>query len=1009
MKKLKNIFFNNSNTAALMSTVLLLSFPIMAKEKEDVLQNLKYSNDEQANQQKAIQTELLVNKAEQQAVQQIQKLLRKYKGTPLEVDMMFRLAELYMRRAKSALFFEVNKQDGVAASFIPKKLKSKSSKGYVSKAIGIYDSIERRFKNYGDMDLVLFNNALASQQISNEKKAEDLYWKIIKRYPQSPLVPDAHLAIGELAFKQKRFQHALNHFNAVKKYPDSRVYPYGLYKAAWTYYNLHDAQAGMKELEAVVAYGVYVEKEKIDARLDLRKEALADMTIFFEDVYTPDKAYDYFKSQAGNLPYSEYILKLGHIYDRHSAYKNLEIVYLEFTSRDPYNANIPQVRDELVWNYENMKKREFAVKQLKSLHDVCQSDSKWLSKNTADLQTDIEKQAVLSECLSKLDHTSIRLAQKWLRLWDKNPTYPVFADSSEEAFRIYLDHRQVTDEYRKARYVYAELLFKRNKFRLASENYYQAAQDFIEDKANKTLLHDSSYAAILSLEKAVEVEKSKWKEQDEKQFKLLVGFYVKHQPKGQYRLDVEFKLALIAYEKGRYLEAGQTFQRLGKQFAGTSKGLKAQDLYLDILNIKKDYALLKDYAKELLGNKKGLSETRGLKLKQVYEESYFLLVQSFDEKEEFTKAVDGYKAFAKENSSSKLAPKAWLNAINLYYKMGALNQGAEAAESYYRMFPQTPETKSTLIKAASVYEQIGQLKKAIRVLNQLASIDKEKTDYWTNLAADYLVLSEQPQTATQFYEKVVSSQGSSKKERVHALTQLVDLYSKDKAKVYNKKLHFKYLDLLYRSNEQPFSGEAYLEIVNDIYESKDFPNAFSAAKQLLSLKGNSNKVNARARYIQAEILRHEFESQSLKSNVERVALVIQLKTQRLDKAQQAYQSAIRYSDPSTTIDALEELAALYRSYVVSLREMPVPKDLPEDAVAAFRSEIENLAMPMEERSIETLNQAYENAKKFAFYDGRVDKLKKQLDRYNLKPNFLSEYEVELPSYELPTYFVGVPK
>ena len=74
-----------------------------------------------------------------------------------------------------------------------------------------------------------------------------LYKQLVAKYPNSLLVPDAHLALGEIAFGRNQFPAALAHFDAIREYPKSRVYPYGLYKAAWTHYNMRDAAKGLEE------------------------------------------------------------------------------------------------------------------------------------------------------------------------------------------------------------------------------------------------------------------------------------------------------------------------------------------------------------------------------------------------------------------------------------------------------------------------------------------------------------------------------------------------------------------------------------------------------------------------------------------------------------------------------------------------------------------------------------------------------------------------------------------
>ena len=111
------------------------------------------------------------------------------------------------------------------------------------------------------------------------------------------------------------------------------------------------------------------------------------------------------------------------------------------------------------------------------------------------------------------------LAKKWLKAWKKLPSDTTYADASEKAFDIYLAIPGRHDDYRQSRFAYAELLFSRPKFREASTEYAIGRQDGAAGK----LTHDASYAAVLSLEKAVG---EKWSNEDEKTFHELAQQYV---------------------------------------------------------------------------------------------------------------------------------------------------------------------------------------------------------------------------------------------------------------------------------------------------------------------------------------------------------------------------------------------------------------------------------------------------------------------------------------------------
>ncbi|MGE0528950.1 MAG: tol-pal system YbgF family protein, partial [Bdellovibrionales bacterium] len=304
--------------------------------------------DERGNEIKSLKAELLVSTAEKKAIQQAQKLLRNYRGTPLEPELEFRLAELYMRRSKTDRFFEVHRESETVVRLAPRLVKTASSRTNVVKAVDTYSRIQKKFTQFPQMDLVIFNHAFARQILDQEKQAETLYNELIAKHGRSPLVPDAHLAVGEIAFQRGQFPAALEHFNAIRKYKNSRVYPYGLYKAAWTHYNMRDARKGLKTLEEVVEFGRHVARNKLESRLDLRKEALADMTLFYEDVYPSNQAYDYFRAQAGEAEVGPILLKMATLYERHSRFEDQRVVLDKFIEELPTSPLLPQVHKDLV-------------------------------------------------------------------------------------------------------------------------------------------------------------------------------------------------------------------------------------------------------------------------------------------------------------------------------------------------------------------------------------------------------------------------------------------------------------------------------------------------------------------------------------------------------------------------------------------------------------------------------------------------------------------------------------
>jgi len=939
--------------------------------------------DEKGNDLKSLKAELMVARAEAQAVKQAQMLLKKHAGTPMEPDLHFRLAELYMRRSKTDRFFEVHRESETIVKLAPRIAKEASSRATITKAAETYGMIQTKFPQFPQMDLVIYNHAFARQTLAQDKEAENLYVQLVAKYPNSMLVPDAHLALGEIAFGRNQFPAALAHFDAIRAYPKSRVYPYGLYKAAWTHYNMRDAAKGLKKLEEVVAFGKYVAANKIDARLDLRKEALNDMTLFFEDVYPAKDAFAYFKEQAGEQEVGTILLRMGTLFERHSRFADQRVVLDKFIEELPKSPLLPKVHNDLVLAYDHLRQKDKSVERMAKFAELCQPNSDW-SKAQPKTNAEEAKKAG-DECTAALSETSVRLAKKWLKAWKKLPSDTSYAEASEKAFEIYLAIPGDSDEYRQSRYSYAELLFSRSKFREASAQYARVSKT----GAAGELTHDASYAAVLSLEKAVG---EKWSNDDEKTFHELAQNYVAKNPKGKYRLDVEYKMALLAYEKERFDEAAPMFLRLGREFPMAEKGQKAQDLYLDILNIKKDYRGVRNYAQELL--KLDFEPAREGKMRKLYEQAYFLEVQGMEEKSKFKEALAEYEAFAKQNPNSELTEKAMWNSMLLHYKLNDAWNGARAGEEFAVKYPKSSNATNALLRSAQTFEQMGQLNEGAQVLEKLATRDEKSALRWKELAADFYAMDNGAQNARRLYNELKGQ--NSPEARTRMLNKLESL-EKNYGSVES---HAALLKTLIDMNVQPQANLAKVTMVEKELEKGHSEEAFNQARRYLGTGMTANQ-KARLRLVQAKILEQEFLKASVKSRAEKIAMVLAIKTEKLQKAQEAFQSAIKYGDARVSVEAFERLYGCYSSYVKSLKEMPTPAGLTKEDEAAFRNELANLVVPLEEKSVDTLAQAVKFARAQQFLDGTAARLEAELAKLNQQSVVNLTPKIEQPELVLP--------
>jgi hypothetical protein len=158
---------------------------------------------------------------------------------------------------------------------------------------------------------------------------------------------------------------------------------------------------------------------------------------------------------------------------------------------------------------------------------------------------------------------------------------------------------------------------------------------------------------------------------------------------------------------------------------------------------------------------------------------------------------------------------------------------------------------------------------------------------------------------------------------------------------------------------------------------------------------------ARARLIQARILQAEFVAQSVKARPDRLATVLQLKTARLEKAQQAFQDVARMGDPKTGIEAMIHLNESFGHYVDSLRKLDIVGEISKSDLDALRKELESLAMPIEDKRVDVLAEALKAAKRLDLRDGSIARIQIEINRLNMKRAPANQIVIQVPPPMIP--------
>jgi len=210
-----------------------------------------------------------------------------------KTDYYFRLGELY---AKQHRFWRMKSAElATAATEASRKQSAQAAnqaKAYLLKTVKTFKGLTDNdaFRNYPKMDMALFYYAYTLQGGKYMKEARQVYDKLLKNFPNSKFVPEAHLAFADYYYDAGQLADAEVRYKQVLKFPKATVYAYALYKLGWIHLQLSRPQEAIETFYQVVA------ATRGDAKqASLNRAAKADFARAYAGIGKAERAYDAFQ------------------------------------------------------------------------------------------------------------------------------------------------------------------------------------------------------------------------------------------------------------------------------------------------------------------------------------------------------------------------------------------------------------------------------------------------------------------------------------------------------------------------------------------------------------------------------------------------------------------------------------------------------------------------------------------------------------------------------------------
>ena len=424
-------------------------------------------------------------------------------------DYYFRLGEIYAKqqrvfRLKAAeAAIQVDKAKGPAKQQAQKNQQAYAAKAkdYLLRAVKTYKGLTDNpaFRNYPKMDMALFYYGFTLQGGNYLDPARAVFDKLIKNYPSSKYVPEAHIAFADYYFEQGQLDDAEQRYKMVLKFPKSPVYNYALYKMGWIDLNKQRFQ------DALDTFYQVSQITKNDAKQQtLNRASKKDFVRAYAEIGKADQAFNAFKRVDANYAFDMESI-LADLYMEQGKSDKAIYTYRDLMKRAPTNKNV------CLWQYN-------VAHSSLSMPGASNADKIGEIENLVRLYGALKGKQVLpaaeaQECHDNAASMSGELARAYHSesAKTKNPETLAYA---EKLYKVYLEVFPDADDFATTQYFYAELLWSRAESeknpRLATEMWENAASAFTDvvktGKVDAKLKKESAYAAVLGWKNALNVD-----------------------------------------------------------------------------------------------------------------------------------------------------------------------------------------------------------------------------------------------------------------------------------------------------------------------------------------------------------------------------------------------------------------------------------------------------------------------------------------------------------------------
>jgi tetratricopeptide (TPR) repeat protein len=966
-----------------------------------------------------------VTEARREAIKLIETYLHDSPHSKEQAEALYKLAELYWEESKAVYLTQMGRyQAAVTACHNDRsqcpKVPHRPPTVNLSQAQAVYQQLINGYPKFRKIDTVIYLYAFSLRdQGGRDHAAEAIrYFQIIlERFPRSRYVADAWMAIAEHRFyEQQNYKSSLDAYEHVLKYPKSQLYDLALFKTAWCYWKLGDTTKSAMRFKDVLDLAKK-KSGKSEAEQKRAAELQGQALDYLVELFTEDdtkSAQDAFEflSQIGGKEYSRKVLKqlADTVFDQ-TRYERAIEAYRLLIELDPNSADAPDYHGRIVESYQLLGDVKTAVAEMRKLAGNYGTRSPWAAANK-DRPKAVEHARVMAEelirNLAKTMHHDAQQNEKTTHVVDKDR----YARAAE-AYQFYLVNFPDARDAAELRYLRADILyFKLGRNAEAGREYLLVGKSQPVGKDHKDALL-KAMNAFEKVRKPVTPGAGGGKREvteDDRLFAEAADLYATLFPNDKEIITVIYKNGQFFFDYGDYDEAVKRFGLIVEKYPDDPNAGAAGDRILEALNKAKDYENIESWARRLKKAKAFAPRDEQERLDKLIVGAVMKSGDKYAADGQLEKAAAFYKRVPDEFPQNGQAPRALNNAGAVLEKAKKQDEAVAAYKELAQKYPTASEAPEALFTAARIEENIAYYDKAAALYEQLAQKYPQNTH-----AADALRSAGVLRQSLGQHDRAIKHYGEyAKRFKDHSdakdVAFQVALVHEEQKDWRGAAQSFAAFSKVYPNDAKTVEAlareaDAHLKAGNDGAAKEAAARALAiygggghggrhAKASGASMGEEASYYAAEARYIQGELVFHEYEKLKIAGKPKQLAKVLEEKAKRLEEAKQIYLDVLTYQSPEWATAALLRIGQGYEAYAKAMRNAPVPKDLSEEEKQVYRDELEKVIVVIEDKALDAYRSGYAKALQIGVYNKHTQAIRQALSRL-AENEFPKEAELRL--------------